>query len=303
MDETSQYALQASGLTFAYPGSAPVFSGLDLAVPEGSVFGLLGANGIGKSTLMKVLMGLLPRKGGAVSLFGSPIRQEAFHQVGVLIEGPNLYPHLSGLDNLMVMATYRGVGRDRAVEVLELVGLEGHAGKLARHYSTGMKQRLGIAMALLHRPRLLLMDEPANGLDPAGIVDVRSLFRRLNREEGMTIFLSSHLLSEVEQSCTHLGILAPGRLAYQGALEGARRQLPAGVRLRILCRPADRALDVLRAAGLDAGLSEKGALQLPLSGKKEANLVIDLLRGANIDIYELATEEDSLEDFFLSLYQ
>ena len=255
---TGRPAIEARGLTYAYPGQPAVFSGLGLTVPEGSVFGLLGANGIGKSTLMKVLVGLLAPREGDVALLGGPIRRAAFRDVGLLIEQPNLYPHLSGLENLMVMATYRDIGRQRAAEVLELVGLADAGNKRIRHYSTGMKQRLGIAMAILHRPRLLLLDEPANGLDPAGIVSIRGLIRRLNQEEGMSILLSSHLLSEVEQSCTHLGILARGHLAYQGTLEGAQRNLSQGLRLRLHCKPLGAALNRLREAGLEADLGGNG---------------------------------------------
>lgn len=295
--------IRARGLTFGYAGEPPVFSNLEMNVPEGSVFGLLGANGVGKSTLMKVLVGLLHPQEGQIALLGAPIRRQTFQHIGVLIEHPNLYPHLSGLDNLLVMATYRKVAKTRASEVLQLVGLSDAGHKLARFYSTGMKQRLGIAMAILHRPRLLLLDEPANGLDPVGIVAIRSLIRKLNREEGMTIFLSSHLLSEVEQSCTHLGILAPGRLAYQGTLEGARRRLSRGLRLRLNCHPVALALDKLRTEGWEARPEEKGGLQLSLSGKQEISQVVDLLRGAGVDIYELIAEEGRLEDFFLSLYQ
>ncbi len=303
MNKTEPLAIHGRGVTFAYPGEKAVFSGLDITVPEGSVYGLLGANGIGKSTLMKTLVGLLPLQTGEVSLLGRPLGRSTFRDVGLLIEAPNLYPHLSGMDNLMIMATYRNASRQRAGEVLRLVGLREAANKLVRHYSTGMKQRLGIAMAILHRPRLLLLDEPANGLDPAGIVSIRSLIRQLNREEGMSVFLSSHLLSEVEQSCTHLGILAPGRLAYQGAIEGAQQQLSRGIRLRLQCRPAGPALEKLRQAGREARLGEKGEIRLSLSAKQEIGPVVDLLRSAGIEIYELVIEEGRLEDFFLSLYQ
>ncbi|MCO6480469.1 MAG: ABC transporter ATP-binding protein [Phaeodactylibacter sp.] len=303
MKETQPLAVHGRELAFAYPGEQAVFSGLEIAVPEGSVFGLLGANGIGKSTLMKALVGLLPLESGLVSLLGRPPGRGVFREIGLLIESPNLYPHLSGMDNLMIMATYRNASRQRAGEVLRQVGLAEAADKLARHYSTGMKQRLGIAMAILHRPRLLLLDEPANGLDPAGIVSIRSLIRQLNREEGMTVFLSSHLLSEVEQSCTHLGILAPGGLAYQGTLEGAQRQLSRGIRLRLQCKPAGPALERLRQDGREARLGEKGEIRLSLSAKQEIGPVVDLLRSAGIEIYELVIEEGRLEDFFLSLYQ
>ena len=303
MNANDQSAVQARGLHFAYSGEKAIFSGLEMDVPLGSVYGLLGANGIGKSTLMKALAGLLPLQAGRINLLGGPIRQKAFQDVGLLIEQPNIYPHLSGVDNLLVMATYRKTERSRVSEVLNLVGLEEAGNKQVRHYSTGMKQRLGIALAILHRPRLLLLDEPANGLDPVGIVAIRRLIRALNQEEGMTILLSSHLLSEVEQSCTHLGILARGRLAYQGSLEGARSQLSQGLRLRLHCNPTGPALDAMRAAGWKADPGENGGLQLLLSGKPEISQVIDLLRGAGIDIHELIIEEDRLEDFFLSLYQ
>ena len=295
-------AVEVEQLGFAYPGEPAAFSGLSLSVPRGSVFGLLGANGVGKSTLLKLLVGLLQPASGRVRLLGQAPGQAVFSRVGLMIESPNLYPHLSGRANLEVMATYRRLPRQRVAESLEAVGLQPAGEKQVRHYSTGMKQRLGIAMALLHGPELLLLDEPVNGLDPNGIVAIRRLIRQLNEERGMTILLSSHLLGEVEQSCSHVGILAPGRLAYQGPLSQLREMNQQGLYLRIDCPEAGRALELLLQQGWMAELGEGRSIRFPVVQKSEISRAIDCLREAGIELHQVLIEEDSLETFYLNLY-
>lgn len=296
-------AVEVEQLGFGYPGEPAAFSGLSLSVPRGSVFGLLGANGVGKSTLLKLLVGLLQPASGRVRLLGQAPGQAVFSRVGLMIESPNLYPHLSGRANLEVMATYRRLPRQRVAESLEAVGLQQAGEKQARHYSTGMKQRLGIAMALLHGPELLLLDEPVNGLDPSGIVAIRRLIRRLNEERGMTILLSSHLLGEVEQSCSHVGILAPGRLAYQGPLGQLRKMNQQGLYLRLDCPEAGRAQELLLKNGWAAELGEDREIRFPVSEKSEISRAIDCLREAGIELHQVLIEEDSLEAFYLNLYR
>ena len=214
-----------SGLTKAY-GAVRAVDGIDLDVREGDVYGFLGANGSGKTTTVRMLLGLVLATSGEAELFGEPMPRSAgsvLPRVGALVEGPGSYPHLSGRANLRLLdaAASGGVGRaarrTRAGEVLEQVGLDPGDKRPVRTYSLGMRQRLGLASALMSRPPLLVLDEPTNGLDPQGIRDIRKLLLDLNRE-GTTIFLSSHLLAEIEQMSTRIGVLDRGRLVIQDEL-------------------------------------------------------------------------------------
>ncbi|MEM9930508.1 MAG: ATP-binding cassette domain-containing protein, partial [Bacteroidota bacterium] len=186
--------ITTSALTYHYPRQKPTLGGLDLHVPAGSIYGFLGANGAGKSTTIRNLLGLCRPQSGTIHLFNQALhqhRRSILARVGFLIEAPALYPHLNAIDNLKIIAKYRGVSSDRIGPVLDLVDLTSQARKLTRKYSMGMKQRLGLALALLHDPELLILDEPVNGLDPAGIADIRRLLQDL-RAAGKTILLSSH---------------------------------------------------------------------------------------------------------------
>lgn len=219
---TAGVALETSGLTKRY-GAQAALDGLDLAVPEGVVYGFLGPNGAGKTTTMRILTGLVHADAGAVRVLGEPggrgHRRRLF-EVGSLIESPSFYPFLSGRENLRALAASGAPVRPgRIEELLRLVGLHERAGDRVATYSLGMKQRLGIAAALLSEPRLLLLDEPANGLDPAGIVGMRDTLRGL-AAKGTTVFVSSHILAEVQQLADVVGIIARGRLVREGPIAG-----------------------------------------------------------------------------------
>lgn len=192
---------------------------LDLAVPAGSVYGFLGPNGAGKTTTIRLLLGLLRADGGEIRLFGQPLTRQSrtpLRQVGSMVESPSLYPHLSGYENLEVTRRLLGLAPERIDAVLRIVGLERDAHRRVRVYSLGMRQRLGIALALLGEPRVLVLDEPSNGLDPAGIVELRTLLQRMAGELGITVFVSSHQLAEVELMASHVGVLHQGKLRFQG---------------------------------------------------------------------------------------
>ena len=191
-------------------------------MPEGAVYGFLGPNGAGKSTTLKLLLGLARPTAGEIAVFGRPMgprtRMETLRQVGSLIESPSYYGHLTGAENLHIVQTLRGAPERDIGEVLRIVRLDGQKGKRTAHYSLGMKQRLGLAAALLGFPRLLILDEPTNGLDPAGIQEMRELIRSLPGRFGMTVVVSSHLLSEIDQMADHVGIIREGRLVFQDTL-------------------------------------------------------------------------------------
>ena len=219
--QTDGLALATRGLQKRY-GPRTALAGLDLSVPNGVVYGFLGPNGAGKTTTMRLLTGLIHPDGGTIELLGKPFGRRDRHRlfdVGALIESPAFYPYLSGRANLRALAASGApTARQRIEEVLELVGLKDRGDDKVSNYSLGMKQRLGIAGALLNDPKLLLLDEPANGLDPAGIVAMRDTLRHL-ASTGKTVFISSHLLSEVSQLADMIGIIAAGRLVREGRIE------------------------------------------------------------------------------------
>jgi lantibiotic transport system ATP-binding protein len=268
-------------------------------VPAGSIYGFLGPNGAGKTTTIRLLLGLLRPAEGAIELFGQALdaRRQALRQVGALVESPSLYGHLSGRDNLEVTRRLLGVAPARIAWVLERVDLAGAAHRRVREYSLGMRQRLAIALALLGAPRLLILDEPANGLDPAGIVELRRLLRGL-AEEGISIFVSSHLLSEVELIASHVGVLHEGRLRFQGHLQELRARVRP--RLQLRCEPALRAAEILTRAGEFPKLGVDGGLTLELH-RREAAEINRLLVEHGIEVSRLQHEQPSLESLFFDL--
>src|SRR6266850_3249675 len=219
---------------------------LNLRVEEGDIYGFLGLNGAGKTTTIRMCLRLIRPTSGRVRVFGKDLRSSfisIMSQVGALVELPAYYPHLSARTNLEILRILTpGIERARIDEVLELVGLGARRDSAVRTYSQGMRQRLGIAMALLPRPRFVVLDEPANGLDPQGIADVRAVLRELNQRHGVTILISSHLLHEVEVTCTRVGILKAGRLVEQETIEAILAK--AGTAVRIVSDSPDRALAV-----------------------------------------------------------
>ncbi len=295
--------IELKGLTFNYPGGEPLFTDLSLSVEAGACFGILGPNGAGKTTMMKLMLGLLRARHGGAYLFGrSPLREKTvFDRTGILVEGPHLYPHLSGRDNLRVQATYRGAGPQRIAAVLREVGLDQAADRQVRQYSTGMKQRLALAIALLPDPDLLFLDEPSQGLDPQGIADMRRTIQQLHRERGKTILLSSHLLGEVEQICTHLVVLDRGNLLFLGTLSALRDRFPAMAGLEVEVDAADKARRLLEAAGFTVSLNGAHKLLVELEDRAQTTVVVDRLRKGQVAIYALQPQQQRLEELFLGL--
>ena len=215
-ENSSAPALEVRGLTRRY-GSKAVVRDLDLCVQPGDIYGFLGPNGAGKTTTMRMILGLIRKNAGEIAIFGDADPVAARRHLGGIVETPRFYPYLSGRDNLRVLAAYGpGVTPARIEELLQLVQLGERARDQVKTYSLGMKQRLGIAQALLARPKLLMLDEPVNGLDPAGMKQVRELIRTLRDEQGLTVFVSSHLLHDVEQLCDRIGIIQDGTKITEG---------------------------------------------------------------------------------------
>ncbi|GIW71202.1 MAG: ABC transporter ATP-binding protein [Planctomycetota bacterium] len=302
MDElpASDAVVTTRGLSRRF-GRLVAVDGLSLTVRRGELFGFLGPNGAGKTTTIRMLLGLIEPSAGTIELFGRPLaraRLELLAQVGALVEEPAFYPWLSGRANLEVFGLLcGGVGRARIDELLELVGLRERAGDPVRVYSQGMRQRLGIAQALLARPRLVFLDEPTNGLDPPGIEHVRGLLQRLVREQGLTVFLSSHLLHEVELLCDRVAILDRGRLLVQGEVA----QLLGGeaVRLELEVDAPERARELLAAAGHPvlpaAGRPGRLVVRCP---RTEVAALNRALVGAGLEVRALIPRQPTLEEFF-----
>ncbi|MEU5725445.1 ABC transporter ATP-binding protein [Micromonospora sp. NPDC047738] len=287
-------------MTKRYPGGVTAVDGLDLRVREGEVLGFLGPNGAGKTTTMRMLVGLVRPTSGAIRVLGrSPGTPQQLAKVGALIESPAFYPHLSGRDNLRLAARYAGVPDTAADRVLAEVGLTERAGSKFRTYSLGMKQRLGVAAALLKEPSLLILDEPTNGLDPGGVTDIRELLRALGRG-GRTVLLSSHVLGEVEQICDRIVVIDRGRLIADGTPDELRGTLGQAV-LLIDADPIDEAVACLRAHDRVRAVDPvDGQLRVTTDPALAAALNRRLVE-AGIDVRELRPLRHSLEEAFLEL--
>lgn len=298
--EQSDVVLRTVGLTRRY-GKITAVSDLDLTVKRGQVFGFLGPNGSGKTTTIGMVLGLLRPTSGHVELFGVDTRRDLtgpLKRVGSVLEGASAYPHLSGRENLRVWAMIAGgIPDSRIEEMLSLVGLSERAGSKARTYSLGMRQRLAIAAALLTDPDLVVLDEPTNGLDPAGMRETRGLIRDLGAM-GKTIFVSSHLLGEVEQMCDHVAILKSGRLLMQGEVSTLVGQSTA---LELQVTDVEGAKQVL--AGLDfvKGVTQDGVRLIVETAGDRAADVSRALAEKQIYLSELRLRQSSLEDVFLEM--
>ena len=275
---------------------------LDLDVPEGSIYGFLGPNGAGKSTTLKMILGLVRPTAGNIKVLGKKMdganRLSILRQVGSLIESPSYYGHLTGEENLRIVQTLRGVPEKNIREVLQIVRLDGQRGKKVAHYSLGMKQRLGLAAALLGYPKLLILDEPTNGLDPAGIQEMRELICELPGRFGMTVVVSSHLLSEIDQMADHVAIIREGELVFQDTLEALHGRSRHHLALRTTNNPVARAVLQERSVPCQ---EEEGYLILPILSDELAAQLTRLLGARNLGVIRLEERQKSLEDIFLEL--
>lgn len=291
--------IDARQLTKRY-GEIVAVDHLDLSVRRGEVYGFLGPNGAGKTTTLRMLLGLIRPTSGRASVLGAaPGSAESLVQVGSMIETPAFYPHLSGRDNLVVLAKYTGVPVARINEVLAEVDLAGRAGDAFRTYSLGMKQRLGVAAALLKDPALLILDEPTNGLDPAGMAEMRSLIRQLGTGD-RTVLLSSHLMSEIEQICDRVGVIARGALVAEGTVDQLRGDETLMIRVD---RAAEARKIVSGLHGVTSVTADHGVLRVS-TGKRgdiDPACVNARLVAQGIGVQELRWDRSSLESVFLDL--
>jgi ABC-2 type transport system ATP-binding protein len=280
-------------------GRVAALAGLDLSVPEGGVFGFLGGNGAGKTTAIRAAVGLLRGARGHVRVLGSDIPRDlprALARVGALVEQPSFFPNFTGRRNLELLGRTRAIGPKRVAAVLDQVGLGARADTRFATYSLGMKQRLGIAAALMKEPELLILDEPANGLDPPGILEVRNLMRSI-AAAGHTVFVSSHILSEVEHACDRIAIVARGKCIASGRVDELLRGANARFRVRV---DDPRAAEVLAAHGWKVERDPEGALVVDVDASR-SHEVTSTLANASIYLSELTPVARSLEDVFLEL--
>lgn len=295
-------AIATTGLT-RYFGDVCAVDDLRLHVSRGSIYAFLGPNGAGKTTTIRMLLGLMRSLSGEVRIFGELMnranRRDLLRRIGSMVEAPSLYPHLTGYENLQVTQMLISMDQSSIDRVLRIVRLENDAHRLVKTYSQGMRQRLGVALALLAEPDLLILDEPTNGLDPAGMIEMRELIRCMPGEHGITVFLSSHLLSEVEQMATHVGIIGRGRLLFEGTLESLRSQSRKRVLIEI-DRPVI-ASSVLAQAGWPSEFVGDTTLTVELPGQESVARAAAALVSAGVSIYQIRTERPSLENLFLDL--
>ncbi|HEY5193318.1 MAG TPA: ABC transporter ATP-binding protein [Solirubrobacteraceae bacterium] len=303
-------AIQTTGLTKRF-GDRAAIDGVDLQVPRGSAFGFLGPNGAGKTTMIRMLLGLTRASAGSMSVLGRPVPSEhagALERVGAIVEEPRFHPYLTGRENLSIVAAVRGPrAHERIAPALARVGLADRAEEKVKKYSLGMRQRLGVARCLLADPLLLILDEPTNGLDPGGIQEFREMIREMVEQEGRTVFISSHLLDEVEKICDHAAIVDRGKIITQGPIAelaegGTQHELIVGV------SDTERALGLIEACGQareshrsDEGLRVMLADSADTSPAEMAAIINAALVSAGLSVYRLEPVRQSLERRFLEV--
>ncbi|AWB42918.1 bacitracin ABC transporter ATP-binding protein [Paenibacillus sp. CAA11] len=296
----SDYVIRTKGLTKKYRGRAAV-DNLDLQIAKGEIYGFLGPNGAGKTTTIRMLLGLIRPTKGTVELLGKDLRREKIsilRRVGSLVEYPSYYGHLNAIENLEAIRRILDVPKSRIAEVLDIVSLTKEAKRAVKGYSLGMKQRLGIASALLGSPELLILDEPTNGLDPSGIHEIRELIKAMPTEHGITVLVSSHLLGEVEQMAGTVGIIRQGQMVFQDTIQNLRMKAVGGINLSV--SEPESALWIARESGM-IGQYRDGLLQFGGLNDAQVALLVRRLVENQHDIYRVEEHRKSLEDIFMQV--
>ena len=298
----SDLIIKTTNLNFSFGSGQKTLQDVNLKVPKGSIYGFLGPNGAGKTTTLRLVLGLLKNQNGAIEVFGKDImkdRLEILKKIGSLIEQPSLYLHLTAKENLEIYRLTYGVDKSRIGEVLKMVGLGYTGKKKAKQFSLGMKQRLSIAVALLHQPELLILDEPTNGLDPNGIIETRELIKTLNKEFGVTILVSSHILAEVERMASHVGIIHKGKFLFQGTLCELQGLKSKQSFLQIETADNEKAISLLQEEYTIERVN--GHILLPYQNKPETAYINKKLMLNNIDVYCLQPQQQDLEQLFIDI--
>ncbi|MCC6328802.1 MAG: ABC transporter ATP-binding protein [Acidobacteria bacterium] len=296
--------IETVGLTHRYSSSENTLNGIGLQVPEGGIYGFLGPNGAGKTTTLKLILGLLKKQQGDIRVFGKPIdkdRLATLRNIGSLIESPSIYGHLTATENLRVLQKVYQCPSGRIQEVLDLVDLARTGSKKAAQFSLGMKQRLSIAIALLHDPSLLILDEPTNGLDPNGILEIRELLQKLTQNRGITILISSHLLPEIEKLVTHIGIINRGCLLFQGTLADLIKMQDRASVIDFRTSDNDRAYQIISDSGVRPTRGEEGSVSVPIIDEAAVARLNRTLIQNNIDVYRISAFRKDLEMIFFDV--
>lgn len=297
------YSIETKDLTHAFSENEIVLNNINIQVPKGSIYGFLGPNGAGKTTTLRLILGLLKKQKGTITVFDKVFdlnRIEILSSIGSLIESPSLYAHLTATENLLILQKIYQCPKERIKEVLEIVGLSNTGKKKAGKFSLGMKQRLSIAMALLHNPSLLILDEPTNGLDPNGIIEIRELLKKLNSELGITIIISSHLLSEIEKMVTHIGIIHKGTILFQGTLANLHEKQSQTSCIRFETDDIEKSIDVMIKYNLHP-LIENNFIMIPTTDNKIVAKINKELVNQGINVYQISTIKNDLESIFMDL--
>ncbi len=295
--------IETEQLDYQFSPGQQILKNINLQVPEGAIFGFLGPNGAGKTTTLRLILALLRKQKGRISIFGKQLdhhRTSILANIGSLIESPSIYSHLTAKENLEILRRVYQCPKERIPHVLKQVGLSSTGDKKAGKFSLGMKQRLSIAIALLHQPRLLILDEPTNGLDPNGIIEMRELLKKLNREEGMSILVSSHLLSEIEKLVNHIGIIHNGSLLFQGTLHSLQEKQQQSVYTYFETNNNTNAAALINNAGVGATI-EKDLIAVPLIAKSRLAELNKSLVSNGIDVYQMHTAKNDLESIFMDI--
>ncbi len=293
--------IETTSLNYSFRNGTKTLDDINLVVPKGSIYGFLGPNGAGKTTTLRLLLGLLKNQQGGLRIFGKDFnshRIEILKRLGSLIEQPSLYLHLTARENLEIYRLVYKVDKSRIDEVLKIVGLDQTGKKKARQFSLGMKQRLSIAIALLHQPELLILDEPTNGLDPNGIIETRELIRKLNVEHGTTVIVSSHILNEVERMATHVGIIHKGKMLFQGPLTELQQMKTRQTSLEIETSDNVSAARLLESYQVK---SVNGKLTLPFESREQTADINKVLVQSGLSVYALHPQQNDLEQLFLDI--
>jgi ABC-type multidrug transport system ATPase subunit len=293
-----EYAIEIQHLSYTYNSKTKALDDISFKVPKGAIYGFLGQNGAGKSTTMRMLAGIIPDEYNAIKVLGLPISEQLpsiYRKVGCLVEQPVLYKHLTAFDHLEMIAKQNKIPLTAIDDTLSIIGLKDAKHIAVKHYSLGMKQRLAIGLCLIKSPSILLLDEPVNGLDPNGMLEVRELLLRLSTEQGVTVFISSHLLSEIEQMCTHICIINKGKIHFEGTMQALKENFdntPVSIK-------TDKHYEQLRIEQFEI-TTQDNYIVCHVKSKEEISLLVQSLVAQNIPVYEVK-QAGNLASWFMDI--